>query len=295
MNGEAQKNLQMLQDFFKQDEEIKKILINILQARDSLVGTYQMQRFLRLLDRANDQFQKVFQNFLPLLELSSEEHTNLFKNFVSYFFQKLQEDLQKCDCTEMGIYTVVTKRFSSLKPEFLDIVYQNCVANKVAFDFKKIEETCTSINELLHFYHAYIINKLNYSKVFPILFEKNNIVLCGEETAFSKNVFDKFPADLKSRYVRILSYDENFVYAIVRDYGHATSLKIKKDHEQVYVEYFIPTVTNFEKIQELPGLNRVSKYDDTGWATGSFRGNLEDLEEFIQKIPTDFDIKKVFK
>lgn len=54
MNGEAQKNLQMLQDFFKQDEEIKKILVNILQARDSLVGTYQMQRFLRLLDRASD-------------------------------------------------------------------------------------------------------------------------------------------------------------------------------------------------------------------------------------------------
>ena len=86
MNGEAQKNLQMLQDFFKQDEEIKKILVNILQARDSLVGTYQMQRFLRLLDRASDQFQKVFQNFLPLLELSSEEHTNLFKNFVIFFF-----------------------------------------------------------------------------------------------------------------------------------------------------------------------------------------------------------------
>ncbi len=42
MNNDVQKNLQMLQDFFKQDEDIKKILLNLLKAKDSLVGTYQM-------------------------------------------------------------------------------------------------------------------------------------------------------------------------------------------------------------------------------------------------------------
>lgn len=294
MNNDVQKNLQMLQDFFKQDEDIKKILLNLLKAKDSLVGTYQMQRFLRLLNRTTTQFQKFFKSFLPLLELSSLEYPDLLENFVDQFFQKLQEDLDKCDCTQMGIERLVFERFVSLKTEFLDIVHQNCVANKVSFDLKAIQKNCTSINELLNFYHSYIVNKLNYSQVFPIVLEKNNLVLCGKETSFSKNVFDKFPINLESRYIRILSYDENFVYVLIRDYGHATTLKIVKDHENVYVEYFIPTVTNFEKIQELPGLNRVSKYDDTGWATGSFKGNLEDLEEFITKIPTDLDIKRTF-
>lgn len=249
---------------------------------------------MRLLNRTSTQFQKFFKSFLSLLELSSLEYTDLLENFVDQFFQKLQEDLDKCDCTQMGIERLVFERFVSLKPEFLDIVHQNCVANKVSFDLKAIQKNCTSINELLNFYHSYIVNKLNYSQVFPIVLEKNNLVLCGKETSFSKNVFDKFPTNLESRYIRILSYDENFVYVLIRDYGHATTLKIVKDHENVYVEYFIPTVTNFEKIQELPGLNRVSRYDDTGWATGSFNGNLEDLEEFIRKIPTDLDIKRTF-
>ena len=249
---------------------------------------------MRLLNRTTTQFQKFFKSFLPLLELSSLEYPDLLENFVDQFFQKLQEDLDKCDCTQMGIERLVFERFVSLKPEFLDIVHQNCVANKVSFDLKAIQKNCTFINELLNFYHSYIVNKLNYSQVFPIVLEKNNLVLCGKETSFSKNVFDKFPTNLESRYIRILSYDENFVYVLIRDYGHATTLKIVKDHENVYVEYFIPTVTNFEKIQELPGLNRVSRYDDTGWATGSFNGNLEDLEEFIRKIPTDLDIKRTF-
>ena len=46
MNNDVQKNLQMLQDFFKQDEDIKKILLELLKAKDLLVGTYQIQRFL---------------------------------------------------------------------------------------------------------------------------------------------------------------------------------------------------------------------------------------------------------
>lgn len=55
----------------------------------------------------------------------------------------------------MGIERLVFERFVSLKPEFLDIVHQNCVANKVSFDLKAIQKNCTSINELLNFYHSY--------------------------------------------------------------------------------------------------------------------------------------------
>ena len=159
---EKQNFLRDVQDFWEKDVEIKKILMDLLKAESSMNGVYQMQRYVNLLRRTTNSLEGIFKKMIPLLKGIP---SNLMLDFVTKFFAQIQIEIESCDCTAPGIHKLVTTRFSDMKESFLNVVNQNCVACYLWFDLKSIVEECTSINELLHFYHAYIINNLDYTQV----------------------------------------------------------------------------------------------------------------------------------
>ena len=283
---EKQNFLRDVQDFWEKDVEIKKILMDLLKAESSMNGVYQMQRYVNLLRRTTNSLEGIFKKMIPLLKGIP---SNLMLDFVTKFFAQIQMEIESCDCTAPGIHKLVTTRFSDMKESFLNVVNQNCVACYLWFDLKSIVKECTSINELLHFYHAYIINNLDYTQVFPLISKKNNVILCGNSNSFSEQIFNKFPDDIDSSYVNIFSCTPELVFMIVRDYGHATSLKISQVDNGIDIEYFIPKAINFDKIAKLPGISRMNASTQLGWATGFFHGEIDDLGNFIRKIPTDMD------
>ena len=191
----------------------------------------------------------------------------------------------------MGIKSLINTYFTYIKPSFSNAVHQNCIAD-AQFNLSAIVKECTSVNELLNFYHSYLINNLDYEEVFPLSNEKNQVYLFGTPNDISKEIIENFPSTIDSSYVHILSCGNDLVIMIIRDYGHATSIKIVKNQNEIDVDYFIPKVIDPEMIKKLPGYNRMNLNNHLGWATGNFRGTIADLFKFIEKIPTDQDFKR---
>ena len=86
--------------------------------------------------------------------------------------------------------------------------------------------------------------------------------------------------------------NEKKMIMMVRDRGHAITIKITLNSNTARIEYFIPKLCNIEMINNLPGINKVIK--DTIGATGIFETDIDNLNEalftFISKVPTDADM-----
>ena len=277
------------ESFLQKDIAIKKILMELAQAKDNLTGTYQMQRYVNLLRKTANSLEETFKNMIPLLKGIP---SNLMEDFIKKFFAQIQIDIANCDCTAPGIQELFTTRFSEQKESFLNAVNQNCIACYTWFDLRSITKECTSINELLHFYHSYIINNLNYEEVFPLNTEQNQVFLFGTPNEMTTQLLENFPSTIDSGFVYILSCSNDLAFMIIRDYGHATSIKISKTPDGLVFDYFIPKVINPDKVRKLPGFSTLNLNNRLGWATGNFRGTISDLFEFIEKIPTDQDIER---
>lgn len=160
---------------------------------------------------------------------------------------------------------------------------------------------CNSINELLHIMHSYIMNNEHILQSVNVIAEQKNnydysITLYGENNELANSIFNNFPLDLDVGWTDIVSFgDIGKIVMMVRDRGHALSIEIDYDQDDIMVRYFIPKLCNIDMINSLPGINKVKEDTQTfSGATGRFvtsRDKLnQDLFNFISMVPMDRDM-----
>lgn len=123
----------------------------------------------------------------------------------------------------------------------------------------------------------------------------------GEDGAFAKEIFDKFPTNnFLCGETDIVSLENtcNKIIMMIRDRGHALMIEMEIGDKDVKVDYHIPKLCNIEMINNLPGIRKV-KEDSVMFsgATGMFVVPKDKLAisviDLISKVPTDMNIISV--
>ncbi len=179
--------------------------------------------------------------------------------------------------------------------DFINSVKRECVGYTRG-GFSSIEKA-TSINELLHFFHSYVLNNNYLLKSVTLIQSKKNefnypINLRGIYVSLFERIFQQFPTNMNVGWTDLVAINERKLIMMIRDRGHALSIEISILGNIARIEYFIPKLCNIDMINSLPGINPVN--ENSVGATGVFETNLINLPEelfyFISKVPTDSDM-----
>lgn len=166
---------------------------------------------------------------------------------------------------------------------------------------KEVEsfEKCKTINDYLHAFHFYIVNNEKIFHSMPIIDRKINkddepIILFGKENDLSRDLFNKYPVELGTGEVDILSFDDHLLM-MIRDVGHALSVDSTIENDNIRVSYFVPKSCNIEKVNKLKGVTKLDPLTSDMFSptNGEFVCKKEDFTsemiDFISNVPTDID------
>lgn len=279
-----------LQHFFLVNRKIKDELYNICPPFTS--DAQDMASIAKYTDHTYDSLNYIlcelncvasdFINDLEILAIIDKHGQNIRNEFIrcGLDIDKLRIFYKNC--------------ISSMNPEFLDLIKSECVGYTTSNLSTNIVNHVTTINEMLHLLHSYIMNNEEIYQSLPKINEKQNgfsypISLYGEKNEFANMVFSKFPIEIDCGWTDIVSISNEKVIMMIRDRGHALTIEITKIGSNYHIEYFIPKLCNIEMINNLPGINKVK--EGAPGATGVFEtDNILDLYNFINSVPTDSDM-----
>jgi hypothetical protein len=185
---------------------------------------------------------------------------------------------------------------SDMNEEFIAKVKGECIG--YGMNIGEAQSKATTINEILHYLHSYIVNNENVLSSVPQIGTKKNdfnypINYRGIENDNFNQLFNSFPCTLDVGFTEMVSLNDNKMVMMVRDRGHALTIEITLKGDIARMEYFIPKLCNIDMINELPGINKVT-IDSVG-ATGIFEVDKDELKnrlfDFISKVPTDADMR----
>ena len=218
----------------------------------------------------------------------SSQDISYLKNFIT----ALKSELIKCEYDFNKLQNFHNVFFSNMSEKLVNLVGENCVGYSFfsSVDLKEAK----SLNEILHVIHQTIVNNYKLLQSLPKIEEKKNyenyeIALYGKENIAARSIYEKFPKELSCGWTDIVSLTNDRVIMMVRDRGHALSIEIEKENDKYYVKYFIPKICNINMVNELKGVNKVTK--DSKYTVGIFESSLEALPyeviDFISKVPMD--------
>ena len=283
-------NLIKLQHFFEVDNRLKKEIYDICPPNDYV----DRDSLIKYTDKLYESINYIFSE---LKEIAND----FFKN-NQYILSRIDaiEKVVKDGICESGIDINNLKKLyryciSEMKEEFLNSVKENCVGYK--FCSSSPIYMTTTINELIHYFHSYVLNNEHLLGSVPLISEKMNksgypIKLRGLSIDSFNDIHAKFPFDLDCGYTDMVAVSDKKLIMMVRDRGHALSIEITLKGDQARIEYFIPKICSVNMINNLPGINRIN--ENSVGATGIFEVDRNDLNkslfDFISKVPTDTDM-----
>lgn len=290
------KNFETFKKFLKTDMRIKENLIRVAPARED---DYNEESRIEYTDKLDS----LLKDFKVEFELISEgfEFGETVSNAINNFFKKARENLA-VGKYESGVGNdLYQQNFSNMRPELVDEVKKRCKGYTCATPERLADlmSKATSVNEMLHVMHSFVMNNEQIMSSMPKLGEKKNaqgypITLYGEPSAIADEIFEKFPNELDVGWTDIISM-QNKVCMMVRDRGHALTIDMDTSkEEEIGVKYFIPKLCNEEMIMALKGIDKANITNDG--ARGSFTAKKEEITEelfgFIEKVPTDADMPR---
>ncbi len=282
-----------LQHFFSVDVKIKKEIFDI--APQSLDGYMDEVSVSKYTDKVNDSLMYIF-NELKCVTLDIfGKDSNVF-NRVCYLEKVIKENFYNCGFDINKLKSFYQKYISNMEPAFIDSIKSNCIGYYIFCSTSPANEA-SSINEILHFIHSYVINNEKILQSIPLLNEKNNsnnypISLRGVKNPIFEQIFKMFPNDLDCGWTDMVAINDKKLIIMVRDRGHALTIEVTLNNNIARIEYFIPKLCNIEMINNLPGINKVNK--NSVGATGVIETPIDTLPgvlfDFISKVPTDYDM-----
>ena len=286
-----EENFKKIETFFKLNLSIKKELLRVAPNESD---NYNMDTRIKYGDRLYFSLQDIegyFLNILELLNLSSLEPQ------IKKMFQHYNQELLKCDYSFQKLADFYKTNFSDMQMELIDKVNYSFVGYTMfGGQIGLVLSSAKTINELLHIFHAYLINNENIYQRTNVIAKKlitngEEITLYGRANNISQAIFDEFPLDLDVGITDILSF-QNKILIMIRDKGHALTIEIDFDNDKSLIRYFIPKICNPLKVNELKGINKVTR--NVRFASGVFECDTIDLPKelynFIENVPTDDDM-----
>ncbi len=287
-----------LQHFFSVDVKIKKELFDI--APQSLDGYMDEESVSKYTDKLNDSLIYIF-NELKCVTLDIfGKDSHVFKR-ICLLEKNTMESFYNCGFDINKLKSFYQKYISNMEPAFIDSVKSKCFGYYIFYSTSPADEA-TSINEILHFIHSYIINNEKILQSIPLLKKKNNsnnypISLRGVKSPIFKQIFKMFPKDLTGGCTDMVAINDKKLIIMIRGRGHALTIEVTLNNNIARIEYFIPKLCNIEMINNLPGVNKVNK--NSIGATGVIETPINTLPgvlfDFISKVPTDYDMVNDFE
>ena len=287
--------LKKLQHFFKIDLEIKRRMYNLapsnLKFNDVLgIKTY-TDELDNLLKYAFNELKNVS------VDLFGNSSNVIYKIFSIESIIKREFYLCGLDIDKIKMF--YKQYISNMSLNFINSVKSECVGYKRG-DKTIAIEYAHSLNEVLHFLHAYVLNNDSLLQSITLIKEKKNdfnysIRLRGKKVLIFEELFEKFPTDIDVGLTDMVIVSDSKLIMMVRDRGHALSIEITLKENIARIEYFIPKLCNIDMINSLPGISKVN--ENSIGALGIMETEISQLSQalfdLISKVPMDSDM--VFK
>lgn len=270
--------------FFASDLKIKEILLNLSPKEE---------------DRLNpENYSDKLYNSLDLLEYHLETMLKVLHSgeieYASKLIASFKFTLEKIGADYSKLETFYKICLSNLSEELVDYANKNCVG----YTFSTIDLTkANSINELIHLLHSELLNSEKFYESFPSLEEKQNnkgykINIRGQENNIAKTIFESLPEELTLGPTDIISFNDKTAFIMVRDRGHALTIKVESIGNTFIVNYFIPKICNVLMVNRLKGVTKVD--NDSSYTNGVFETNdlAKDIPALIGSVPMDDDMFK---
>ena len=286
-------NYEKLDKFFKIDLKIKNLILKTRpneKTYDTSGAIKYVDNLINELDTIKDYFFWVIDTYNMSLYLkdvinnSFDEYDEKLLN-SNYDYDRLTRIYEEC----------ILKMTSGLEKELQKNLFGYNINRKEVKSFEK----CKTINDYLHAFHFYIVNNEKIFHSMPVIDRKMNkndesIILFGKENDLSRDLFNKYPVELDTGEVDILSFDDHLLM-MVRDVGHALSIDSTIENGNIRVSYFVPKSCNIEKVNKLKGVTKLDPLTSDMFSptNGEFVCKKEDFTsemiDFISNVPTDID------
>ena len=286
-------NYEKLDKFFKIDLKIKDLILKTKpneKTYDTRGAIKYVDNLIKELDTIKDYFFWVIDtyNMSPYLKDVINNSLNEYNEKLlnsNYDYDKLTRIYQEC----------ILKMTVGLEKELQKNLFGYNINRKEVKSFEK----CKTINDYLHAFHFYIVNNEKIFHSMPIIDRKINkddepIILFGKENDLSRDLFNKYPVELGTGEVDILSFDDHLLM-MIRDVGHALSVDSTIENDNIRVSYFVPKSCNIEKVNKLKGVTKLDPLTSDMFSptNGEFICIKEDFTneiiDFISNVPTDAD------
>ena len=286
-------NYENLDKFFKIDLKIKDLILKTKpneKIYDTSGAIKYVDNLIKELDTIKDYFFWIIDtyNMTPYLKDVINNSFNEYNEKLlnsNYDYDKLTRIYQEC----------ILKMTVGLEKELQKNLFGYNINRKEVKSFEK----CKTINDYLHAFHFYIVNNEKIFHSMPIIDRKINkddepIILFGKENDLSRDLFNKYPVELGTGEVDILSFDDHLLM-MIRDVGHALSVDSTIENDNIRVSYFVPKSCNIEKVNKLKGVTKLDPLTSDMFSptNGEFVCKKEDFTsemiDFISNVPTDID------
>lgn len=286
-------NYEKLDKFFKIDLKIKDLILKTKpneKIYDTSGAIKYVDNLIKELDTIKDYFFWIIDTYSmcpylkDVINNSFNEYNEKLLN-SNYDYDRLTRIYEEC----------ILKMTSGLDKELQKNLFGYNINRKEVESFEK----CKTINDYLHAFHFYIVNNEKIFHSMPIIDRKINkddepIILFGKENDLSRDLFNKYPVELGTGEVDILSFDDHLLM-MIRDVGHALSVDSTIENDNIRVSYFVPKSCNIEKVNKLKGVTKLDPLTSDMFSptNGEFVCKKEDFTsemiDFISNVPTDID------
>lgn len=286
-------NYENLDKFFKIDLKIKDL---ILKTRPN-EKTYDTSGAIKYVDNLINELDTIKDYFFWVIDTynMSPYLKDVINNSLNEYNEKLLNSNYDYDRLIRIYQECILKMTSGLDKELQKNLFGYNINRKEVESFEK----CKTINDYLHAFHFYIVNNEKIFHSMPVIDRKINkddepIILFGKENDLSRDLFNKYPVELGTGEVDILSFDDHLLM-MIRDVGHALSIDSTIENDNIRVSYFIPKSCNIEKVNKLKGVTKLDPLTSDMFSptNGEFVCKKEDFTsemiDFISNVPTDID------
>ena len=281
--------------FFKLDLKAKELLI---KSKPNLYNSSEVDIYKDLLKNIY-----LFRNIFR--QMTSIYGRELF-NDIDEKLDEMINDIENCNYDINKMINEYENKFLSLSPELSKELYDNLYGYSLR-EYIPLDK-CNSINDILHLLHFALINDKNVYNSINIISSKEriekednfeydaSIYYRGVENDISKDIYNNFSKDIDCDKTDIMSLP-NHTFIMVRGVGHALTIDVTEEGDNVRINYFIPKACNIEKVNKLPGVNKINNPDASlNPTTGEFVTSKENvgstIANFVRMVPTDKDIER---
>lgn len=254
-------------------------------------------------DNSRIKYEEILLESIEIIAAEFEKMSPLFFNDIGRERLKLlldncKQELLSCNYDYQRMKRIYEKYFTNMNEELIAKTRDNLCGYSMFRDINSLFNRCSSFNEMLHVIHCYITNNEEFYNSVPQLDTKLNsngypISLYGDRNELAQEIFSNFPLELDCGWTDILSLgNTGKILMMIRDRGHALSIEISEEDEQIWVNYFIPKICNVDMVNKLNGVRKVTP--ESRNTIGCFVTTKQQLNNslfsFIKNVPTDDDM-----